>query len=272
MAISPEQVAELEWANYAATLSSAQVTPGLEVTLREDVILTSSTSFPTHDSNHACLLRTTAQAADDLIAEIARFFQAKDLPIAIYVSPACKPSNLSERLLETGFNKQPEEEAWMILENLFDFDIPSPYPGISVKLITQSEAIVFSRVFMAAFDMPSDFAPIMAQLLKPTVGLPRVRHYLAFKKEQPIGTCSLLCYKSFGILGSTGVASEHRGSGAATNLAIRTLTDAREMGVDTVMLQTAADTWLERFLRISGFRRAFTRSCYILDDDFLGQD
>jgi ribosomal protein S18 acetylase RimI-like enzyme len=272
MAISPEQVAELEWANYAATLPSAQVTPGLEVTLRDDVILTSSTSFPTHDSNHACLLRTTAQAADDLIAEVAGFFQAKGLPIAIYVSPACEPTDLPERLLDTGFKKQPEEEAWMILENLSDFDIPSPYPGIRVKLITKSEAIVFSRVFMAAFDMPSDFAPVMAQLLEPTVVLPRVRHYLGFDKEQPIGTCSLLCHESFGVLGSAGVIPEHRSSGAATNLAAHAATEAREMGIDTLMLQTAADTWLERFLRISGFRRAFTRSCYILDDGFPGQD
>ncbi len=270
MAISPQQIAELEWANYAATLPSAQVTPGLEVTLRDDVILTSSTSFPTRDSNHACLLRTTARAADDLIAEVAGFFQAKGLPIAIYVSPACKPADLPERLLDTGFKKQPEEEAWMILENLSDFDMPSPYPGIRVKLITKSETTTFAEVFMAAFNMPGDFAPMMAQLLEPTTGLPSVRHYLAFDDNQPIGTCSLLCHESFGVLGSAGVIPEHQGSGAATTLATRAATEALELGIDTLMLQTTADTRLERFLRISGFRRAFTRSCYILDNGLPG--
>jgi hypothetical protein len=63
---------------------------------------------------------------------------------------------------------------------------------------------------------------------------------------------------------------EHRGAGAATTLAVRAATDALALGVDTLMLQTTAGTWLERFLRISGFSRAFTRSCYTQDDGLLG--
>jgi len=270
METSTQRVAELEWANYAAMLSSSQVTTGLEIILREDVILTSSTTLPTHDSNHACLLRTTTQGADDLIVEVKRFFQNKDLPVAIYISPACTPSDLPKRLLEEGFNRQAEEETWMVLERLSDFDIPSPYPGIRVKSIARDEAIVFAQVFMAAFELPSDFAPTLAQLLKPSVGLPNARHYIAFDGERPIGTCSLLCHESFGVLGSTGVLPQRRKAGAATTLAVRALTDAREMGVETLMLQTIADTWLEHFLHASGFTRAFTRRCYTLGDGPLG--
>jgi ribosomal protein S18 acetylase RimI-like enzyme len=139
-----------------------------------------------------------------------------------------------------------------------------------VTLITKSEAIVFTKVFMAAFNMPSSLASVMARLMEPSIGLPEVRHYLALDEDQPIGACSLLCHGSFAVLGSAGVVPERRGRGAATTLAVRALTDARERGVHTVMLQTAADTWLERFLRISGFRRAFTRSCYLLEDGLPG--
>ncbi len=262
-----ERVAELEWANYGATVPSAQVTPGLEVTLRDDVIYTISKAFPTPDSNHACLLRTTDERASDLISEVITLFRAKDLPVAIYVSPACTPRGLPERLLERTFERQPEEEVWMVLEGLSDFEIPSPYPGITVRPIEKNEAILFAEVFMAAFNMPKEFAPLMAQLMRPSVALPSVCHYLAFDEGQPIATCSLLRHESFGVLGSAGVVPKHRGHGAATSLAVRAAIDAREQGVDTLMLQTAADTWLERFLRISGFRRAFTRSCYILNDD-----
>jgi len=117
---------------------------------------------------------------------------------------------------------------------------------------------------VSAFDMPSDFAPYMAQLLEPSVNLPGVHHYIALIDEQPVGTCSLLRHENFGILGSAGVVPAHRWSGAATNLAIEAATEAQEQGVDTLMLQTAAGTWLERFLCVSGFRRVFTRTCYTL--------
>jgi N-acetylglutamate synthase-like GNAT family acetyltransferase len=116
---------------------------------------------------------------------------------------------------------------------------------------------------MDAFDLPGSLAPLMAQLLEPSIGLPSVHHYIALFKEQPIGTCSLIRHGSLGVLGSTAVVSEHRGRGSATTLAVRALTEARDLGVETVMLQTAADTWLERFLRISGFERAFARTCYV---------
>jgi GNAT superfamily N-acetyltransferase len=263
MGACPERVVELEWANYAATRTLAQVTPDLEVVLRDDVILTSSATFATYDANHACLLRTTAGRADDLIAEVTAFFWTKGLPVAIYVSPACTPEDLSERLLERRFNEQPEEEAWLVLEDLPEVDIPSPFPGVRARPITRGEAIVFAQVFLTAFSLPSDFAPVMAQLLQPGVELPNVRHYLALNEEQPIGTCSLLCHDNIGVLGSAGVLANHRGSGAATTLMARAAKDALALGVDTLMLQTTADTALERLLRISGFKRAFKRSCYV---------
>jgi hypothetical protein len=269
---SVERIGELEWANYAATRTIAQATPDLEVVLSDNVILTSSRTFPSQDTNHACLLQGTAQSADHLIAKIASFFQAKCLPATVYLSPACTPDDLSCRLLEKGFSKQEGEESWMVLDGLSDFKLPSLYPCIRVKTISKSETSVFANVFIAAFNMPVNIAAVMAQLLRPSVGLPSVRHYLALHKEQPVGTCSLLCYESFGVLGSVGVLSQHRGSGAATTLAVRAATDARELGVETLMLQTSANTRLERLLRISGFKRAFTRTCYVLSDESTGGD
>jgi GNAT superfamily N-acetyltransferase len=199
------------------------------------------------------------------------YFRSKDLPVAVYLSPACSPLDLPARLLERGLSKQPEEESWMILEGLADFDMPLPPPGKRVKTVTRNEIGLFTEVFMAAFNMPGDFAPVVGQLLEPGVGLPNVYHYLALDEDdRPIGTCSLLCYESFGVLGSAGVLCEHRGRGAATALAVRAATEARGLGVETLMLQTAADTPLERLLRISGFKRAFTRSCYTLNDDPSG--
>jgi hypothetical protein len=267
-----ERIAELEWANYAATLPSAQITPGLDVMLREDMILTSSTLLPAPDTNHACLLRATTNTADELIAELTGYFQSRDLPVAVYVSPACLPRDLYTTLLDRGFRKLEEEEAWLVLENLPEFNIPPLLPGVPVKHVSEDEVIPFAEVFTTAFDLPPNFAPAMAQLLKPSVALPNVDHYLAVSGGQPIGTCSLLRYETFGVLGSAGVVPSQRRGGAATNLVIQALRDAREQGLETIVLQTTAGTSLERLLRISGFARAFTRSCYLLSNDSSGQD
>jgi len=267
MEMPATRIAELERANYAATLPSADVTPGLDVLLREDVVLTWSTAFPTPDSNHACLLRAAAGEADDLIDEITGFFRSRDLPVAVYLSEACIPNDLPRRLTARGFHKQPGGESWMVLENLAQFQLPPTHPGITVRPISSSETLTFAEVFLGAFGLPGQFAPVLARLLRPSVPLAGTQHYLAFAQDQPIGTCSLLRHGHYGILGSTGVLSEHRGGGGAINLGIAALAEARSHGVDTVILQTTADTWLERFLRRTGFERAFTRTCYLLPDD-----
>lgn len=263
METSREQVAELEWANYAAMVPSAEVTPGLEVVLRDDLILTSSRAFPTADTNHACLLRASPQTGDALIEEVTDYFQSKDLPVAVYVSPACAPGDLPERLSEYGFVKQGEEEAWMAaMPHAFRASPTSP--DVTVRQITQDEVLVFAEVFLKAFGQPTSFAPRMARLLEPSVGLPGTNHYLAFHDGEPIGTASLLCFEDKGIFGGTGVIPRYRQSGAGTNLAAKVKKEAKREGIRLLVLQTTADTWLEEQLRIHGFERLFTRSCYIL--------
>jgi hypothetical protein len=259
-----DRIASLEWANYAASLATAQVTPGLDVVLRDDVIITSSEIFPSPDANHACLLRATPNTIDNLIAEVIDCFKPKGLPTTIFVSPACTPTDLADRLLQQGFEKQKAEEAWIVLDHLLDFEIPSPFPKIEVKELTRDRVLIFAEIFMTAFDMPLDFAPYLAQLLEPSLDQPSIHHYLALVDGQPAGIMSLLRHESFGVFGSGGVLPAYRKSGAATNLTIRAATDAKKHGVDTLMGQTKAGTPLERLLRISGFKKVFTRTCYTL--------
>lgn len=259
-----EQIVKLEQANYAALRPIAQLTPGVDVLMRDDVILSSSQTFPAPDTTHACLLRTTSQAAGDLIDEICQYFKSRDLPTTIFLSPACTPASLDETLLDRGFVRQEAEEAWLVLEDLPNFDLPEAIPGVCVKPISEGEAEIFAATFMTAFELPADYAPYLAQLLVPCLNLPGVQHYLSFTDGQAIGTCSLLCYENIGILGSVGVIPAFRRGGAATNLATRAALDARAHFVDTLILQTTAGTPLERLLRISGFKKAFTRTCYSL--------
>ena len=261
---SIQRIADLEEANYAATLITAQVTPGLTVSLRDDVIMTTSETLPSPDTNHACLLRSTSQNIDSLLDEITERFRSRDRTATIFVSPACTPGNLGDLLTERGFLLQKGQEAWMVVEDLQDVAIPQPSPKVHVRQIASDEALTVAQIFVTAFDIPVAFAPGMAQLLTPSMGLPGVHHYIALVDDRPVGTCSLLRHGTYGVLGSAGVVRACRGTRVATSLASRAATDARQNGVTTLMLQTAAGTTLERLLRISGFRRAFTRVCYTL--------
>ena len=262
MGVEGDRVAELEWANYAATEAVARVTPGLEVLLRRDLVLTASDLLPSPDVNHACLLRTTPQAADALIDEVVQVFHSRGMPATVYLSPACSPPDLGERMLRHGFTRSESLEAWMTLEHLDTFPIPSPSPSVEVREISPEEAETFSRVFLAAFGMPGEMAPYMARLLAPSVGVPGVRHYLALVEGQAAGVCSLLTWGRFGVLGSAGVLPAFRRRRVASSLTVRAAEDARRQGVDPLLLQTTAGTPLERLLRISGFKRVFTRTCY----------
>lgn len=256
-------VAELEWANYAATRPAADATPGLALVMRDDLILTCSEHLPMPDANHACLLRTPPDAIEALIGEVVDTFHSRGLAATLYVSPACSPPDLPDRLVARGFVAQPEEEAWMTLD-LPTFVVPTPTPNIPVRAIERDEAETFARVFLTAFGMAPDFAPVLAQFLAPSIGLENARHYVAVHREKVVGTCSLLMHDRFGVVGSAGVIRSRASRGAATNMVVAAIRDALRHGCDTLMLQTTAGTMLERFLRIQGFRRAFTRTCYVL--------
>jgi hypothetical protein len=202
----------------------------------------------------------------------------------VYVSPACTPGDLGERLERQGYVRQEGQEAWMIATDLSHRELPTPSSRFTVREITEQEAIVAARIFVASFGMPGELAPLLAQVMAPSVGMQGVHHYLVLVKDQrgrdlrgneqpitgqrgrgqPIGTCSLLCWGTYGVLGSAGILPRRRGRGAGTALVVRAVTDARADRVDTLVLQTSAGTPLERLLRIVGFVRAFTRVGYTL--------
>lgn len=263
MTILPERIAELEWANYAATERSANVTQGLEVTLRDDVILNRSAVFPTPDVNHAALLRATAATVEPLLDDVIAYFEEEGLPVTLYLSPACMPLDLPARLKARGFVRQPEEEAWMVVDDLASLRLPPPPSYLEIHRITPNEAETFAEVFMRAFDMPLDYAPAMAQLLRPSIGLPGMYHYLAFQDDEAVGTMSLLCQDEVGVVGSAGVIQMRRGTRIASSLGYQVREDAQAEGMQTTVLQTTAGALLERFLRIIGFERGFTRTCYV---------
>lgn len=264
MAVDIEEIITLERANYEASESIIANMPGTDLELRDDVVLTRSVVFPAPDTNHACLLRTLPEKADDLIAQVIDYYQSKELPPTIFISPACTPDDLPQRLLRHGFTQQ-ETEAWLVYENISTATAPRLSDKVPIKPITKDEVSIFVDVFMKSFELSPELAESMIEVIEPSVGLPGMYHYLGYLDDEPVGTFSLLCYKEFGILGSAGVIPHKRRRMVVANLLIGAGVQAQSNGVDTLMLQTTGGAVFERLLRISGFKKVFSRTSYTLE-------
>jgi hypothetical protein len=166
-------------------------------------------------------------------------------------------------LADHGFESS-DKEAWMTLDNLSQRELPPLSPKVSVRQISKNEVMTFANTFMAAFEMPLEFASSLAYLIEPSVDASGVHHYLAYMDDQPVGTYSLICHKHYGIIGSAGVLPAFRRKRAVTNLTVEAIKMAKQEGVDTLVLQTTAGFMLERLLGIYGFKKVFTRIAYTL--------
>jgi hypothetical protein len=259
-----EKIAALERINYLTMEPMASVTPGVDIILRPDMILTSSSTYPSPDANHACLLQTDPQKVDGLIDEVIAYFTARELPPVVLVSPACIPADLPQRLLTRGFQCQEPDEIWMVMEDLQSRTVPKIESTVEVKMISQADAPLFAEVMVASYDMPAEWVAVLADLLAPSIGAPGITHFLAFLGKKPIATLTLMRYQNYVTIGSAGVLPEHRGGRTIFNMAVEVLGEAKRQGVETVLLQTSLGPIFERFLRICGFTLAFKRQTYML--------
>ena len=101
--------------------------------------------------------------------------------------------------------------------------------------------------------------------LEPTVTVPGFAHYLAFVKDVPAATLTLMRHGQYATIGSGGVLPEFRGTRTIYNMAVEVLSAARREGIQTVVSQTSLGPKFERYLRISGFKLAFRRTEYKLE-------
>ena len=264
MNLTPQKIVELERINPTIMQGLSGVIPGVDVTLRDDIVMISSKDFPSQDTNLAYLFRASPENTDALIDEVIEYFKSKDLPATIMVSPACTPEDLPVRLEARGFVQQKVQESWMMFEGLQKVKVPKIDKSVTVKRVDSADLTTFAEVMAASFEMPTDWVPFLAQMLEPTLSVSGFAHYLAFVKDVPAATLTLMCHQQHATIGSAGVLPEYRGSRTIYNMAVEVLSGARRDGVDIVLSQTTLGPKFERFLRIVGFKLAFKRTGYKL--------
>lgn len=264
MSIDLQKVVEYESVMPLSMQPLIGVLPGLGVILRDDLALFSNTDYPSPDANQAFLLRTTKEAADALIDEVIAYFTTRGLPTTISISPACTPSDLSQRLLKRGFVKQEPDTSWMVFEHLQAAKAPKTDSKIAIRQMQASEAGLFAEVMAAAYEMSPEWAPMLAKALEPSISQPNIRYYLAYINQKPVATLTIRLYKQYAVVGAGGVLPQYRGSTLIFNLAVHVLAQAQKDGIDTVLGQTTLGPIFERFLRICGFKLVFKRTGYML--------
>ena len=266
MNLTSQKIAELESIIPTVAQGLVEAVPGVEVVRRDDIVILSSQSFPAADINRAYLFRTTPDRADALIDEVVGFFKARELPACIMVSPACTPADLPQRLEARGFVPQETDEAWMMLEELQKVRVPKIYRSVTVKRVeNKADVEAFAKVMTGAYDMPSDWSSFLAQVLEPTLTVPGFAHYLAFVKDVPAATLTLMRHGPYATIGSGGVLPEYRGTRTIYNMAVDVISEAKRDSVETVVGQTSLGPKFERYMRIGGFKLAFRRTEYKLE-------
>jgi len=265
MSLDIQKIVEYETVVPACSQALSSFMPGMDTILRDDLVLFSSKDYPSPDANRAFLLRQTPEKIDALIEEVITYFKEKDLPATIMVSPACAPADLPQRLLKRGFVRQEPDECWLVLEHLQSARVPKTNPKIVVKPVTKNDVGLFAETMVAAYEMGSDWTPMLEKILEPSVGTPNITNYMAFINGKAVATMTAMRHKEYVVAGSVGILPEHRGTSLIFNMAVPVLSQMRNEGADTVLAQTTLGPMFERFLRICGFKQAFKRQSYILE-------
>lgn len=256
--------AELEWSEYARSAYFATCVPDAEVLVSREVVLTTDPQVPMVEGNHAAMLHTTPEQADALIERIVKHYQGYGLQPTIVISPNCAPDDLPDRLLARGFKPSGGPEYWLTVQHSWYAEALRCPDNMTVREIGVEGLDDFSRVMVAAYDMPEEVVPILVRNLTYLSGLPGIHNYVAYMEGKPVGCMSLYSYMGYSALGSGGVLPGLRNTGAAFALAGRGYQDFKRDGSRYMTFQTVLPK-LDRLFRIAGCKRIFTRMYYTLE-------
>jgi GNAT superfamily N-acetyltransferase len=243
MAVLPKKIArdldlvEAEASNELHGAASADTVASCGIGLAKigSAVVTSAATIDVLGFNRVLglgLVESASQATLDRIvahyegANVRRFFVQLH-PEAL---PAALPLWLEERNLHHHNN-------WVKLVRGVE-EIADVTSDLRLKQIGVEEANTFAGIVSPGFDWPERVQPWVASL----VGRPNWRHYLAYDGDRAVATGALFVYGDYGWLDFAGTLPEYRGRGAQKALIAQRISDARELGVSHLVVETAEET------------------------------
>jgi GNAT superfamily N-acetyltransferase len=219
--------------------------------------------------NYAGLVSAEERDVPELVREVTDFFEAKNRPTTIYVSPSSRYEGLEEALVERRFERS-FQDTWMFLSGSVSSEVSKP-AGVEIRALTPPDHDLFVELFELAYGgiptpenpyggLPPSYPEALRQSLGRTWTNKAVRHYIADIQDRPAGLATLIYAGELGCIYNVGTVPELRGKGVGTALSVRAVEEALEAGVKTVFLQTEADSDVEKWYEWLGFRRGFLAS------------
>lgn len=195
-----------------------------------------------------------------LDALIAWYRSAGASRFFIQICPEARPASLRQWLADRGLAHY---NNWMKLWRRTD-NMPKVVSDLRVERIGAGHAPQLATIVARGFAMPDAVRPWLVA----TVGRPGWRHYLAYDDQVPVAAGSLFVMGDTGWLGFAATDPGHRGRGAQSALIARRIADARALGCQQLVVETAEDTPERRAtsfhnLRRLGFELAYVRPNYL---------
>ena len=136
--------------------------------------------------------------------------------------------------------------------------------NLVIKKISKSESKSFAEIVIIAFNWP----PELTDWVAAPVGRKNWHHFMAFKKDVPIATAAFYHSGEFAWFDLAATHPDFQGKGAQSALLARRIEDCRNLGVKTIIVETAEQTSEKeapsyRNVLKAGFKEAYKRPNYI---------
>lgn len=246
---------------YDAAHPEDVATCGIQVSTIDTATVLMAAHVDVLGFNRTIGLGLGAPARADVLDAIVERYEAAGVPrFFVQVSPAAQPAALFDALQRRGFDHY---NNWVKL-----FRDVAPPPDVATDLRIERArptlAASFADLLVPAFDWPEHVHAWLTRL----VGRPGWRHYVAFDGDVPAAMAALYVTETYGYLGPAATHPDYRRRGAQSALIARRIRDARALGCQYLVTETAEDrpdhpAPSYRNMRRFGFNVAYVRPNYI---------
>jgi len=208
-----------------------KVWPALTL-IDEPGLLWTLTDIPFPVFNAVLSARFSPDSAKRRIESVLSRAREKDVPVAWFVGPESRPSDLGEHLIASGF--LPEGSSTGMAAELECLDLNSAGPeGLSIEEVLDLETFQsWCDVMIPVYEFP-DFVSDHWLELHASMGFGRNkswRHFLARMKGEPVAVSSLFLGENAASVANVATVPAARGRGIGTAVTTRALRTACESG------------------------------------------
>lgn len=203
---------------------------GMEIR-RERGLVWTLTDVPFPLFNNVLEADLSARDADDAIRYTVQTCGDRNVPLAWWLGPSSRPTDLPDRLARMGFEEVGSPIGMAVA--LDDLPAPAVPDGVTIERVTSEEELAeWVSVMAPVYDFP-DFAADAWGRMYLAAGLDDAspwRHQVARLKGRVVATVSVL--ESAGVAGISSLAtlSKYRGRGIAAALTCHALAESRRNG------------------------------------------